>query len=177
MKIDRLETHDRLLHFKKDQGDTINQGAEDCLKKNPLSLALQERSPYVYIFAHPRTADDGVTKKMLWQPRLGKPKAEPNSYLFRAESFTDIVETCWLLPPQETWPQFKKGNVTEDEWVLWSIDQYLNHRELLEAPFKEDFPKERIDKIYLEIAMEMEEDAKTRKIYRLDEFTDEFALT
>ena len=76
MKINRLEAHDRLLHFKNDQNSTIQQGAEDCLKKNPLSLALQDHSPYIYIFAHPRTADDGVNKRLLWQPRLTKPKAQ-----------------------------------------------------------------------------------------------------
>ena len=100
MKVDRLETHDRLLHFKKDQALNIAQGAEDCLKRNPLSLAIQSRSPYVYLFAHPRTADDGFTKRMLWQPRLTRPKAQTNSYLFRAQSNSDVIEVCWLLPPR-----------------------------------------------------------------------------
>lgn len=35
MKIQRLEAHDRLLHFKKDQEANIFSGAEDCLKRNP----------------------------------------------------------------------------------------------------------------------------------------------
>src|SRR5215470_6737494 len=86
MKLNRLETHDRLQHFVQDQSKNIWQGADDCMKRNPLSLALQDRSPYIYIFAHPRTADDGVTKRMLWQPRLTKPQAQSNSYLFRAKS-------------------------------------------------------------------------------------------
>ena len=76
MKINRLETHDRLQHFVKDQSINIFQGADECLKKNTLSLALQEKSSYVYLFAHPRTADDGVTKIMYWQPRLTKPEAQ-----------------------------------------------------------------------------------------------------
>src|SRR5882672_2443569 len=113
MKINRLETHDRLMHFKKDQEANIFQGAEDCLKKNPLSLAIQDKSPYVYIFAHPRTADDGVNKRMLWDPRLSIPEPQTNSYLFRAISKTDIIEVIWMLPPVETWPQYKKGNITE----------------------------------------------------------------
>jgi len=49
MKINRLEAHDRLIHFKKDQEANIFQGLDDCLKKNPLSLALQARSIYSLI--------------------------------------------------------------------------------------------------------------------------------
>ena len=111
MKINRLETHDRLIHFKAEQSLNIAQGANDCLTKNRLSLALQERSPYIYIFAHPRTADDGVNKRMLWQPRLTRPKAQTNSYLFRAKSHSDICEICWLLPPREMWKTYDKGTI------------------------------------------------------------------
>ena|SRR2546430_1364181 len=143
MKVNILEAHDRLQHFKKDQSANIFQGAEDCLKKNPDSLFFQDRSPYVYIFAHPRTADDGVNKRMLWQPRLWKPKAQTNSYLFRAKSHSDLIEVCWLLPPQEMWSQYMMGNVTEHEDVLWSIDQYCNHRKKLEMDEPEDLNEEK----------------------------------
>lgn len=154
MKINRLETHDRLLHFKKDQEANIFQGAEDCLKKNPDSLSFQMHCPYVYLFAHPRTADDGVTKRMIWQPRLTKPFAQTNSYLFRAMSHTDIIEICWLLPPEETWSQYIAGNVTEHEFVIWSIDQYCKNKEKLDAPHPDDFPDEKVRKIYGTIAGE-----------------------
>jgi hypothetical protein len=150
MKLNRLETHDRLLHFKKDQSASIFQGAEDCLKKNPDSLFFQDRSPYVYLFAHPRTDDDGVTKKMYWQPRLWKPKAQTNSYLFRAQSHSDIIQVCWLLPPQEMWSQYIMGNVTENKDVLWSIDQYCNHRHKLEADEPDDLSDEKGKSIMLE---------------------------
>ena len=150
MKIQRLETHDRLEHFVKDQSANIAQGASDCLKINPLSLALQERSPYIYIFAHPRTADDGVNKRMLWQPRLGRPTPQTNSYLFRAQSKTDILEICWLLPPQEMWPQYKKGNICESNLVLWSINQFTNNREELEKPDEKDLPLERTRQIWMD---------------------------
>ncbi len=151
MKIDRLETHDRLLHFKKTQEVNIFQGAEDCLKKNPLSLSLQDKCPYLYMFAHPRTDDDGVTKKMFWQPRLTKPKPQTNSYLFRATSKTDNIEVCWLLPPREMWHQYKIGNVTESDLVLWSIDQFENNRKNLGKKDPEDFLDEKILQIYKEI--------------------------
>lgn len=156
MKIKLLEAHDRLQHLIKDQSDSISQGCEDCLKKNPLSLRLQSKSPYIYIYAHPRTHIDGVTKVIYWQPRLGKPKSQTNSYLFRAISNSDSLEICWMLPPREMWDQYKKGNVTEHETVRWSIDQFLHNREELDRPFEDDLPKDRIDYIYREIASEMD---------------------
>lgn len=147
MKLNRLETHDRLLHFKKDQELNIFKGAEDCLKKNPDSIFYQEKSPYVYLFAHPRTADDGVNKRMLWQPRLTKPAPQTNSYLFRAKSHTDQIEVCWLLPSRELWAQYSKGKVTENEIVIWSIDQYINNRIELGQKHPEDLSEERASKI------------------------------
>lgn len=143
MKINRLEAHDRLKHFKKDQEANIFQGAEDCLKKNEDSLFYQDRSPYVYIFAHPRTADNGTDTRMLWQPRLEKPKAETNSYLFRATSHTDNIETIWLIPKKEFWGQYNEGNVLEHQIVKWSVDMYLNNKKALEKHDPDDLPEER----------------------------------
>ena len=142
MKINRLETHDRLQHFVKDQSINIFQGAEDCLKKNPDSLAIQEKSPYIYLFAHPRTTDDGLNKRMLWQPRLSIPEAQTNSYLFRAISNTDIIEIVWLIPPKEMWKQFDKGLVTESNEVAWSIEMFRHKRKKLEKPHPDDMPEE-----------------------------------
>ena len=143
MKVNIFEAHDRLLHFKKDQEINIFLGAEECIKKNPLSLAIQEKSPYVYIFAHARTDDDGVTKRMIWDPRLSIPKPQTNSYLFRATSNSDIVQVIWLLPPREMWGQYKEGNVTEGNEVSWSINQFINNRKELEKPHPDDMPEER----------------------------------
>ncbi len=153
MKLNRLEAHDRLLHFKKDQEANIFQGAEDCLKKNEDSLFYQDRSPYVYIFAHPRTADDGVTKRMLWQPRLEKPEAQTNSYLFRAQSHSDIIEVIWLIPPREMWNQYIKGQVTENPDVVWSIDQFINRKESLEKKDPEDLSEEKARQILKELIL------------------------
>lgn len=151
MKLNVFEAHDRLLHFKKDQEANIFQGAEDCLKKNEDSLFYQDRSPYIYIFAHPRTADDGVNKRMLWQPRLEKPEAQVNSYLFRATSHSDIIETIWLIPPQELWPQYAVGKVTENEIALWSIDQFVNNKAGLERKDPQDLPEEKCKQILREL--------------------------
>jgi hypothetical protein len=158
MKINRLETHDRLLHFKQDQAINIAQGAEDCLKKNRLSLGLQQYSPYVYLFAHPRTADDGVSKRMVWQPRLTRPRPQTNSYCFRAISKTDQMEICWLLPPHEMWSQYEKGNVTEHEFVIWSIHEFRHNVSRLAAPCPDDLSDEAVRNIYTKVATEIDEE-------------------
>lgn len=147
MKVPIFETHDRLLHFKKDQEANLFQGVEDCLKRNPDCVSMQKYFPYVYIFAHPRTADDGVTKRMIWQPRLTKPTVQTNSYLFRATSNTDIVEIIWMLPPEELWKQFEKGKVAASEEIMVSIVNYRNAKELLQKPHKDDFSEEKIQNI------------------------------
>lgn len=139
MKVDRLETHDRLEHFKKDQNDSINEGLMVCLRENPLSIALQERSPYIYVFAHPRTREDGV-KVMYWQPRLSKPLMQTNSYLFRIKSFSDECEVMWMLPPREMWAEYEKGKLAESEIIIWSIDRFKNDRSAMEQPEADDLP-------------------------------------
>lgn len=163
MRVNRLEAHDRLLHLKKDQSLNISQGAQDCLQKNKLSIRLQERSPYIYIFAHPRTADDGVNKRMYWQPRLTRPTPQTNSYLFRARSHTDIIEICWLLPPQEYWGQSKKGNVTEDELVTWSIHQFQYNFASLATPYEDDLSDNQVRNILKDIGREIDEESKMKK--------------
>lgn len=185
MKLNLYETHDRLLTFKKEQSNTIQQGCDDCLKRNPLSLQLQDKSPYIYIFAHPRTleydekvdylmnSEDATpstkapSQRMIWQPRLTRPFAQTNSYLFRVQSKTDILEICWMLPPQEMWGQYKKGLVTENPIVEWSIDQFINNKEQLESPHPEDLPDDRVRKIMSTIVFEKNQDKMMKGIYNL----------
>ena len=143
MKVNILEAHDRLKHLIKDQSANIYQGAEDCLKRNPLSLAIQEKSPYVYIFAHARSDDEGRHKRLLWQPRLSVPEAQPNSYLFRALSHSDVIEVCWILPAKELWDQYDEGKVTESNWASWSIGQYKTNKRVLERAHPEDLSEEK----------------------------------
>jgi hypothetical protein len=143
MKLNLFETHDRLKYLVKDQSANIFQGAEECLKKNSLSLAIQDKSSYVYIFAHPRTSEDGLKKRLLWQPRLSIPEVQENSYLFRALSHTDIIEICWMIPARELWKQYQKGNVTEDNLALWSINQYKSNKKILEKPHPQDMTEEK----------------------------------
>lgn len=164
MKLNVLEAHDRLKHLIKDQSANIFQGAEDCLKKNPLSLAIQEKSPYIYIFAHPRTADDGVNKVMYWDPRLSIPEAQSNSYLFRAISHTDIIEVCWMIPPVEMWSQYDEGKVTESNWAYWSINQYKSNKKALEKPHPEDMPEEKARLIMKAVVDEKLYDVRQQKM-------------
>ncbi len=169
MKIERLETHDRLEHLIKDQSANVFHGAEDCLKKNPLSLALQDKCPYIYIFAHPRTADDGVTKVMYWQPRLSIPEAQTNSYLFRAISKTDNIEVIWMIPPREHWEQYKKGNITESNLCRWSIGMFQNAetRKVLEQPDPDDLPEEATRNIMKKVLQDHEESVRMRRVSKV----------
>jgi hypothetical protein len=160
MKIDKLETHDRLEHFKADQNDVIVQGLQDCLKRNPLSLALQDRSRYIYIYAHPRTTEMGNAKVMYWQPRLSKPKMETNSYLFRVQSFSDKCEIMWMLPPKELWGQYDKGKVTENDVVAWSIAMFQTQKEKMEQPHPDDWG----DIIGLQILKEAQRSLQQEKL-------------
>lgn len=151
MKIDPLDAHDRLLHFKKEQSANLFDGVNQCLTKNKDCLSMQEYFPYIYIFAHPRTADDGVTQRMIWQPRLTMPKAQTNSYLFRAISKTDLIQIIWILPPRELWDQYQMGKVTESQDVVTSIMNFLHAREALEYPHADDWSEDRIKKKLEEI--------------------------
>jgi hypothetical protein len=171
MKLKKLETHDRLLSFQKQQSDIISQGCDECLKRNPYSLALQDHSTYIYIFAHPRTVgldektqwilsgrfntfEECPEKILIWQPRLKRPKPQSNSYLFRAKSNTDILEICWILPPEELWDQYEKGTMLNSEIVEWSINQYKNNYIELSQPEADDLADARINRILKKIADE-----------------------
>jgi len=164
MKLNVLDTHDRYLELMKNFSNIMSQGCEDCLKKNPLSLALQAKSPYIYIFAHPRTGSDGATKTMYWQPRLSKPKAQSNSYLFRCISRTDIVKTIWMIPNEETWGQHNKGNVTEQNIVRESIWRFIFERKELETPDPDDLPEQAAKAIMRDVIKQHKTTLKQKKI-------------
>jgi hypothetical protein len=145
MRINRLETHDRLLHFKKNDQD-IGACCQNLIDARPFG------SHPFYIFAHARTEDDGVTKRMIWQPRLTKPKAQTNSMLFKAFPGTEYVRVIWIIPARELWEQFEKGKVTASKTIIESIDKFLNHREQLESKDEDDLSDEQISAIYTNIA-------------------------
>jgi hypothetical protein len=176
MKVNRLETHDRLLSYNQ-QADYISKGCQDCINNRPIQF---ETHPF-YIFAHKREIgiderisifnndlqesfldptyqrkyrhiDEVPSARLIWQPRLSKPKAETNSMLFRYFPANDLIHVIWMLPSQELWEQYKKGLMTENKIVSDSIKDYQNDRNKLEKREDDDLSDETIDAIYKEIA-------------------------
>lgn len=146
MKLDRLETHDRLQHFTKQSFD-IGECCQDLINQRPFG-----EYPF-YIFAHARTDDDGVTKRLIWQPRLTKPKSQTNSMLFKAYPGSDNIKVIWMIPAREVWPEFKRGLMLENQTICESIDKFENHRALLDAKEEDDLSDEIIDAIYRQICL------------------------
>lgn len=118
-----------------------------------------------YIFAHPRTDDNGVTKRLIWQPRLTKPKAQSNSMLFKAYPGNDIIKVIWMIPDKALWDQYQKGNVTESTLIQASINSFINDRKALEAPESDDLSDDQIDGIYRQLSIAA--NCKKRTTYKM----------
>ncbi|SRR6266404_1063791 len=145
MRINLLDAHDRFQHFKKQDFD-ISECCQDMINQRPFG-----DHPF-YIFAHARTDDDGTTKRLIWQPRLTKPKAQTNSMLFKAYPGTDIVKIIWMIPARELWAQYEKDKLTENELIYHSIHEFQNNREFLERKEDDDLSDDAVDAIYREIS-------------------------
>jgi hypothetical protein len=145
VKLDRLETHDRYEHFTKQSFD-ISECCQDLINKKPFG-----DHPF-YIFAHARTLEDGVTKTIIWQPRLTKPKSQTNSMLFKAYPGTDVIKVIWMIPARELWGQYKRGLITENKTVCDSIEAFQHNRNKLEENEPDDMTDEQIDRIYKELS-------------------------
>ena len=164
MDIDRLETHDRLLEFQK-QAATI----DDCCKK------LIDAKPFgnhpFYIFAHTRTLDlqeryklwltgkyksveEAPTSKLIWQPRLTKPKAQTNSMLFKGYPGSDRIDVIWIIPDRSLWGQYEDGLISENNLVKKSIHDFQFDRKKLERKDESDLTDEQIDAIYRDLSKE-----------------------
>jgi len=146
MKLNKLETHDRLQQFKKTDFD-IGECCQDFINQRPFG------DHAFYLFAHARTEEDGSTKRLIWQPRLTKPKAQSNSMLFKAYPGSDNIKIIWMIPAEELWGQYQKGLMTESQIVTESIYNFQNHRQKLEAKETDDLEDFQIDDIYRQIAM------------------------
>lgn len=158
MKIDRLDAYDRFKHFTS-QSFNIAECCQDLIDKRPFGDV-----PF-YIFAHARTDDDGVTKRLIWQPRLTKPKAQTNSMLFKAYPGTDIIKILWMIPARELWAQFTKDKMTANQTIIESIDAFVNHRAKLEAKEDDDLTDEQIDSVYRSLSLGANSDKMMRKLY------------
>lgn len=145
MKIDKLDAHDRLLDFTK-KDFSIAECIDDFIRKRPFG------DHSFYLFVHPRTDDDGVSKRLIWQPRLTKPKSQTNSMLFKVNPKNDLVKIIWIIPCEEIFEQYKKGFLTESQIVTESIYNFIHNRDKLDKKEDDDLPDWKIDSIYEEIS-------------------------
>lgn len=181
MKINRLETHDRLLEVKK-QSDYISQGCQDCIRNRPKEF---ENYPF-YIFAHARTVEpderisiynqdlhnsilnpsvqrnynsieDVPSSRMIWIPRLTKPKAQENSMLFKAYPPGDNIKVIWMIPQRELWGQSDEGKMLENNVVSESVYYFRNNKEKLEEGEPDDLPEWRIKAIQKEMGRNLQQ--------------------
>lgn len=176
MKINRLETHDRLLQFKK-QADHISKGCQDCIDTRPKEFM---RLPF-YIFAHKREISmderftlviDGVydcitkvpTHRLIWQPRLTKPEAQENSMLFKYYPGLDLIYVIWMIPDPALWDQYSKGKISENESVCESIALFKTDKKKLESPMDDDISEEKVKSIYQEIAKNAQKKKTTKAV-------------
>lgn len=161
MKLDPKDVHDRYEYVTKQDFD-IAECCEDLLTKRPFG------DHNFYIFAHARTDDDGVTKRLIWQPRLTKPLPQSNSMLFKGNPNNGEIRICWILPPHEIWGEYKKDNMVYSDISAWSIYMYQNKYEELCQPERDDLSDAEIDSIYTELCQEAQKNKKAQKIYELD---------
>lgn len=160
MKVNLLETHDRLLQFNK-QKDHISQGCLDCINNRPEEFL---NHPF-YIFAHVRTADDGHTKRLIWEPRLTKPKAQSNSMLFKAYPPSDRIKIIWMIPAREMWNSYGRGLMLQDDITSKSIQAFQFDRKSLECKEEDDLSEEMIKQIFLEIGINANNRKKMKEMY------------
>lgn len=171
MKINRLETHDRYEYFLKQDFD-IGKSCQDLINQRPFG-----EYPF-YIFAHKReiglderisifnqdllrpitqrqfkSLDEVPTARIIWQPRLTRPKPQTNSMLFKGYPGSDNIKLIWMIPAPELWDQYTKGKILENKTVCESIDLYKNNRKKLEKPEDDDLSDEEIDAIYRQISL------------------------
>lgn len=147
MKLNKLETHDRFVHFTKQDFD-IGECCQEVIKNRPEEFGNR---PF-YIFAHTRTDDDGSRQRLIWQPRLTRPKAQTNSMLFKAYPPGDTLKVIWIIPRRELWSNYGKGLICENKTVSDSIYDFQHNRKKLEQPDPEDLDDNAVDAIYKQIA-------------------------
>lgn len=158
LKINLLDAHDRLKHFK-GQSQDIGECCQDIINQAPFG----NRS--FYIFAHGRTTEDGSGTRVIWQPRLTKPKAETNSMLFKAHPGTDVILVMWVIPKREQWKNYAKGKLCENETIWNDIQDFLYNRKRLESPDLDDPNDAEIDAIYQELSREAKRNKLMAKLY------------
>lgn len=158
IKINPLDAHDRMQHFTK-QEFSISECCQDLIDQRPFG-----NYPF-YIWAHARTDENVHIKRLIWQPRLTRPKPQTNSMLFKAYPGTDTLKIIWIIPTRELWGQYEKGKVTSNEMIHNSIQEFQHHRKRLEQNEEDDFDDEKINQIYKELACEARRKKAMDKLY------------
>ena len=184
MQINPLDAHDRLKEFiKKDF--SISECCQNLIDQRPFG-----NRPF-YIFAHGRIIDlderiailnaslhgqidqkyfslnEVPTDRLLWQPRLTKPKAQTNSMLYKAHPGTDIVRIIWIIPKPELWGEYRKGNMMQNKTVYDSITDFNHNRKKLEMDEDEDPTDEEASRIYQEISQEAKSKKMMDKLWKI----------
>ena len=99
-----------------------------------------------------QTMDQVPEKRLIWQPRLTKPKSQSNSMLFKAYPGTDVIKVIWMIPAEELWKQYIKGNLTENSLIIESIHDFKNNRQKLDKEEEDDLSDDIIYSIYADIS-------------------------
>lgn len=174
MKVNRLESHDRLQHLVKQEFD-IGKTCQDIVNQRPFGehafyifthkrqIGMDERismlqedmwkaqsDPYYKIKY--KALDEVPTDRMIWQPRLTKPEAQTNSMLFKGYPGTDNVKVIWIIPDPCLWPQYEKGKMTESQVVWESIQAFKSNPMKLSERESDDYSDSSIAMIYGEIS-------------------------
>lgn len=172
-KVTRSDAHDRLLKFN-EQKDYIGEGCQQCIDNRPPEITM----PF-YVFAHTRTIEidermaiyqddlsaslynaqarryksieETPSSRLIWSPRLTKPKAQTNSMLFKAYPGTDNVRPIWIIPAQELWGQYGKDKIAEENFVSQCIFHFIHNRELLEKIEDDDLSEEEANRVRVRI--------------------------
>lgn len=147
LTLNHLETHDRFLDFTQKHNDYISKGCQDCIDNRPEEFGNQ----CFYIFAHARTDDDGVTKRLIWSPRLTKPQAQSNSMLFKWYH-PDIIHIKWVIPAEELFSQFSPEKMTHNPTIWSSIVEFMKDQKRMSQREEDDASEEMVKIIYTSIA-------------------------
>jgi hypothetical protein len=187
MKVNILDAHDRLQQFKK-QSDNISNYCQSLIDQRPFG-----EHPF-YIFSHARTfgldekikmfkedlfnsqfdfsykrkykhIEEVPEKKIIWQPRLTRPKSQSNSMLFKVYPGSDMLKIIWMIPDNVMWDNFTKGKLIENDLIAWSINEFTNHRERLDQPEKDDYTEDKINMIYKELSILANEKKMMERLY------------
>lgn len=162
VSIDIKEAKDISEKIKEEESDSIIDMLNSIISQDPFF-----GYPF-YIFAHKRTIlyDERVAlwlanpsrytsleqvphTRLIWQPRLTKPEAQENSMLFKVNpKKAEEVKILWILPEKEKFNAFKKGNLFENTVIGESIESFLNDKEKMEEPEKDDLDQFQMREIY-----------------------------